>query len=425
MQASAPGHSAHAASKGGIAYPSQATIAKDIGYGTSSKHGTRSKHDTHQVRRAIAGLVQVGAIEIVYRTKQAARDAGISIKGDPVLDKNGAPVQENLNTMRVLFGWDGMCKQAISPQDKAVLDEHMKGAHDATGKPPGKPRTAKKLQTIQPDVAPGVQPDVAPGVQPDVAPGVQPDVAPKHLTVVLEHRLDNWNTEKGSLKASLSLSPGEPAPPAEKEKSAEPATNHPLSCLEFLKAFKSYNPKWVWTRASIARFKQNWESNPNFRSLASKIIASLQSNTELPKFCPNLDPNYLFYTRDSHDLMIWEKLLTGVAYFSSTKQPTPEPDWNLLYAQQEARFAAEDRYSERRSTMLKFLTDAEWEERRSSPDIDAWDKARLDALTTTEQQDPGAGKPAPGPVEVEPPGTTEQDPPIPATPQPPEQKNKH
>ena len=44
--------------------------------------------------------------------------------------------------------------------------------------------------------------------------------------------------------------------------------------------------------------------------------------------------------------------------------------------------------------MLKSLTDAEWEERCSSPDISAWDKARLDGNTTTEQQDPGAGKPA-------------------------------
>ena len=178
------------------------------------------------------------------------------------------------------------------------------------------------------------------------------------------------------------------------EERASSDTNHPLSCLEFLKAFKNYNNKWVWTRTSVARFKQNWESHPDFRSLSSKIILALQTNTQLPIFCPNLDPNYLFYSKDSHDLMIWEKLLTGVAYFTSTKQPTPEPDWNLLFTQQTARLAAEDSRRERHNTMLKSLTDAEWEERRSSPDIEAWDKARLDGNTTTEKQDPGAGKPA-------------------------------
>ena len=52
---------AHVASKGGIAYPSQATIAKNIGY------------STRQVQRAIAGLAQVQAITIVYQTKQAVR----------------------------------------------------------------------------------------------------------------------------------------------------------------------------------------------------------------------------------------------------------------------------------------------------------------------------------------------------------------
>ena len=414
---------AHANSKGGIAYPSQATIAKDIGY------------STRQVQRAIAGLAQVRAIEIVYQTKQAARDAGILIKGDPVLDKNGAPVQENLNTMQVLFGWDGMCKKAISPADKMVLNEHMKGAHDATGKP----RAAKKPHTPRdrPVTTPGDRPGTTPGDRPGTTPVT--DVSQEHLTVI-EHRLDRRNTnEKGSLKASLSLSPGEPASPAEKEKAkalvtrhpssnidsrpdvstevkqltdtgnpdstqqaiisvpeerASSDTNHPLSCLEFLKAFKNYNNKWVWTRTSVARFKQNWESHPDFRSLSSKIILALQTNTQLPIFCPNLDPNYLFYSKDSHDLMIWEKLLTGVAYFTSTKQPTPEPDWNLLFTQQTARLAAEDSRRERHNTMLKSLTDAEWEERRSSPDIEAWDKARLDGNTTTEKQDPGAGKPA-------------------------------
>ena len=346
---------AHAASKGGIAYPSQATIAKDIGY------------STRQVQRAIAGLAQVRAIEIVYQTKQAARDAGILIKGDPVLDKNGAPVQENLNTMQVLFGWDGMCKKAISPADKMVLNEHMKGAHDATRKL----RAAKKPHT--PRDRPGTTLGDTSGTTPADTSGTTPvtDLAQEHLTDI-EHRLDRRNTnEKGSLKASLSLSPGEPASPAEKEKAKaktfqdqgspgeHPASDtsngtnlssieqdqgspgeHPasapsveelvlsgdqeggLSCIEFLKAFKKYNRTWVWTRSCVITFKSNWESTPDFRLMAQQILTEIQSNKELTRYCPNLDPNYLF-RKDSQGGAVWEKLITHVAYFSSRK-PVPE-----------------------------------------------------------------------------------------------------
>ena len=212
------------ASKGGIAYPSQATIAKNIGY------------STRQVQRAIAGLAQVQAITIVYKTKQEARDAGISIKGDPVLDKDGAPVQENLNTMQVLFGWDGMCKKAISPQDEAVLNEHMKGTHDATGNPRAakKPHIPADTSGTTPADTSGTTPADTSGTTPADTSGTTPadtsgttpadtsgttpadtsgttpvtDLAQEHLTDI-EHRLDRRNTnQKGSLGFSFSFARG-------------------------------------------------------------------------------------------------------------------------------------------------------------------------------------------------------------------------
>ena len=56
--------------------------------------------------------------------------------------------------------------------------------------------------------------------------------------------------------------------------------------------------------------------------MAQQILTEIQSNKELTRYCPNLDPNYLF-RKDSQGGAVWEKLITHVAYFSSRK-PVPE-----------------------------------------------------------------------------------------------------
>ena len=172
-----------------------------------------------------------------------------------------------------------------------------------------------------------------------------------------------------------SLSPPEPASEKEKAK-ASPGIDAPLSCREFVVTFMEYNPKWIWTQSCIDRFKANWKNNPEFRALSRKIMSEIQSNTELARLCPNLDPNHLFRV-DSQGGMVWQKLVTGVAYFSSTKKPVPETNWDQVMLEQAAKFAAEDSRRERHNTMLKSLTDAEWQERLETTDKEAWDKARL------------------------------------------------
>ena len=360
---------AHASSKGGIAYPSQATIAKDIGL-------TR-----RQVMRAIKGLVQVRAIEIMYQTKQAARNAGISIKGNPILDKDGEPVQENLNTMHVLWGWAGYNEKTISKADHAILKTSLKAKHAASARPAETASTgcqaavygvARDTMVVSP-AGPGMVSPAAPGWCRPCHTNTLTDI--EHLTVPLEQR---------SLKTSLSL---EHAANAEKENPAEPATNThpnvftstpnilkhaekekpkdfeiqdqttqdviqhrdtslghtereksldeavqdqvpsnvtggPLSCTEFYRAFKEYNPKWLWTRSCVTTFMSHWKNNPDFRALSREIMTKIQTNTELARLCSNLDPNYLF-RKDYQGGMVWQKLLTGVAYFNSTKKKPP------------------------------------------------------------------------------------------------------
>ena len=308
---------AHASSKGGIAYPSQATIAKDIGL-------TR-----RQVMRVIKGLVQVRAIEIMYQTKQAARNAGISIKGNPILDKDGEPVQENLNTTRVLWGWAGYNEKTISKADHAILKTSLKAKQAAPARPAETASTgcqaavygvARDTMVVSP-AGPGMVSPAGPGMVSPAGPGMVSPAGPgwcrpchtntltdiEHLTVPLEQR---------SLKTSLSLehvanaekeNPAESAtsttndvftsPPnllkhaekekpkdfeiqdqttqdvtqhrdtslghAEREKSLDEAVQDqvssgvrggPLSCTEFYRAFKEYNPKWIWTRSCVTTF---------------------------------------------------------------------------------------------------------------------------------------------------------------------------
>ena len=94
--------------KSGLAYPSQSTIATDLGFKT-----------TRAVERAIKALFKVGAFEVVFERRSDAIAAGIDIKEG---------MWDRLNIVRPCWAWDGFTQKALDPAEtntiKAILWGH-------------------------------------------------------------------------------------------------------------------------------------------------------------------------------------------------------------------------------------------------------------------------------------------------------------
>ena len=285
--------------KSGLAYPSQSTIATDLGFKT-----------TRAVERAIKALFKVGAFEVVFERRSDAIAAGIDIKEG---------MWDRLNIVCPCWAWDGFTQKALDPAEtntiKAILWGH---AGNTSSTASGSHKKAKG--------------NVGPDGKGNVGPDSKGNVGPDTRTTSYQGNIPAGPEEQEfeALRASHSQDESERSYRQGKTDQTYIIPDDlpdPDGFLEFLAEFHKYNPLRSITPNLVASLIPHWMDSPEFRTSWVDVMKNIWDSEGIKKSFPQetggLNPKHLFTIKASDMLgpaPVWQQILAKAMYWNYKKR---------------------------------------------------------------------------------------------------------